>query len=83
MSPLAAPPNSSNNYIVAETVYNPRTSATGPIVNSINNLGIVSETQSDLAGRTLRTIDNYVAAGLDQNGNPVAADIAEDVTTVT
>ncbi len=74
-------PNSSNNYIVSETVYNPRMSATGPIVDSIDNLGIISETQSDLDGRTLRTIDNYVAAGLDQNGNPVAADTAEDVTT--
>ena len=75
-------PNSSNNYIVSETGYNPH-GTTGPIVDAINNLGIVSETQSDLAGRTLRTIDNYVAAGPDQNGNPVAADTAEDVTTVT
>ena len=51
------------------------------MVETIDNAGQITWTQSDLAGRTLRTIESYVPAGLDQNGNPVAADTAEDVTT--
>ena len=74
-------PNSSNDYIVSETVYDPVYNAVGPVVETIDNAGQITWTQSDLMGRTLRTIENYVPAGLDQNGNPVAADTAEDVTT--
>ena len=73
--------NSSDDYIVSETVYDPVYNAVGAVEETIDNAGRITWTQSDLAGRTLRTIQNYVPAGLDQNGNPVAADTAEDVTT--
>src|SRR5271157_1411521 len=73
-------PNSSSNYLVSQTVYND-TSATGPIVETINNAGVVTETQSDLMGRTIRTIQNYVAGGLTTYGNLENTDTAEDVTT--
>ena len=57
------------------------TSANGPIVNTTDNLGIVTETQADLLGRTLRTIENYVSGGLSSSGLPTDSDTAEDVTT--
>ncbi len=53
----------------------------GPIVQTIDNAGVITQTQSDLAGRTMSTIQNYVAAGLDCNGLPIATDTAQDVTT--
>ncbi|MGO9108944.1 MAG: Calx-beta domain-containing protein [Thermoguttaceae bacterium] len=73
-------PNSSSNYVVSETVYND-TSATGPIVQTIDNAGVITQTQSDLMGRTIRTIQNYVAGGLTTYGNLENTDTAEDITT--
>ena len=51
-------PNSSDDYIVTKTVYDPRLSATGPIVDTIDNAGRVTETQSDFMGRTLLSIQS-------------------------
>ena len=63
----AAPsPNSSDDYIVTKYVYNPIVSSTGAIIDVIDNAGRTSETQYDLAGRVIRTIENDV-------GGPVAA----------
>jgi RHS repeat-associated protein len=73
-------PDSSADYMVSQTAYID-TAATGPIVDTTDNAGIVTQTQSDLLGRTVRTIQNYVSAGLAANGLPTASDTAEDVTT--
>jgi YD repeat-containing protein len=68
-------PNTSDNYIVTKTVYNPRLSADGEIVDSIDNAGQITETQYDLLGRTIRTIDNY------EDGTVDETDTDSDVTT--
>ena len=79
--PKARPaPNSSDDYIVSQTVYID-TSTAGPIIETIDNAGIITQTQSDLMGRTIRTIQDYVPSGLDLKGLPTATDTAEDVTT--
>ncbi len=85
----AAPPapNSSDDYIVSQTVYDD-TSPTGPIVETIDNVGVITETQSDLMGRTVRTIQNYdglpygaTGSGFTSSGYVLASDMAQDVTT--
>jgi YD repeat-containing protein len=68
-------PNSSDAVIVSKSVYNPRWSAAGPIVDTIDNAGHISETQYDLAGRTIRTIANY------DNGAVEETDTDRDLTT--
>src|SRR5271165_1390631 len=71
-------PDTSGHYVVSETVFND-TGAVGPM-QTVNNIGVVTQTQSDLLGRTVNTIKNYVVGGL-SNGLPVASDKAEDVMT--
>ena len=79
----AAPPTISSDYNVTQTVYN-NTSATGPIVQSINNAGFITQTQFDLMGRTITTIQDYDAAGLDANtGLPVETDMGSNAKDVT
>jgi hypothetical protein len=73
-------PDSSAGYMVSQTAYID-TAATGPIVSTTDNAGTVTQVQADLLGRTVRTIQNYVSAGLASNGLPTASDTAEDVTT--
>ena len=73
---LTTPPSTGTaDYIVTRTVYDPRLSAAGPIIDTIDNAGIVTETQTDLMGRTICTIQNYV------NGRPEATETDQDVTT--
>ena len=67
-------PNSSDNYLVSKTTYND-VSAAGRIVDSIDNLGRTNETQYDLLGRTVRTIQNY------DDGTVEETDTAADLTT--
>ena len=67
-------PNSSDDYIVAQTVYND-SSFGGPMMDSIDNAGRTSETQSDLLGHTIRTIENL------DNGTVEETDTNKDVTT--
>ena len=71
-------PNSSDNYVVTKYVYDPRvdtTAAIGEIIDTIDNADRTSETQYDLAGRVVRTIENYA------NGTVEAGDTQCDVTT--
>ena len=72
----AAPPapNASDDYLVTQTVYTPRLSAAGPIVDRVDNAGRIAETQYDLAGRAIRTIDNY------DDGAVQETDTDQDVT---
>ena len=73
--PRAQPPGSgSPNYIVTQTAYID-TSPAGPIVQTTNNAGIVTQTQSDLMGRTISTIQNY------KTGSPSASYSDRDVAT--
>ena len=71
---VAPEPNSSDDYLVTRTVYNPQLSAAGPIVQAVDNAGRIAETQYDLAGRTIRVIQNY------QNGTVEETDTDQDVT---
>ena len=68
-------PNTSDNYIVARTYYDPSYSRTGPITRTYDNAGHIAETQSDLLGRTICTIQNRY------NGTVEETDTAQDLTT--
>jgi RHS repeat-associated protein len=79
-------PNSSPDYIVSQTAYT--YDAMGPVVSTTNNAGIVTWTQSDLAGNTLRTIQDFdgkaygqAGSGFGSSGNVLDTDMAEDLTT--
>ena len=79
--------NSSDDYLVSRTAYI-NTSSAGPIVDTTDNAGIVTETRMDLLGRTTRTIQNFdglaygaYGSGFDSDGDVLAADTAGDVTT--
>ncbi len=72
---------------VTTTAYN-ATSAAGPIVDTTDNAGSTTETQSDLLGRTVRTIQNFdrlaygaTGSGFDASGNVLETDTAQDLTT--
>ena len=83
------------HYIVSQTVYTDD-SPGGPIVDTINNSGVDTRTISDLAGRTVRTIQNFdglpygtsngtTTSGFTSSGNvlPIAANMSQDITTVS
>ena len=81
----AAPPvpDSSDNYIVAQTVYN----SAGLPYETIDNLGRINETLYDAAGRTVRTIQNFdglvygeTGSGFNADGSMRETDTDHDVT---
>jgi len=63
-----------NTYLVTTTAYID-TSTAGPIVQTTDNAGIVTQTQSDLAGRTVAIVQNYTT------GSPHTSNTAQDATT--
>jgi YD repeat-containing protein len=76
-------PDSSDDYIVSKTEYNPA----GRPYQTIDNLGRINETIYDDAGRTVRTIQNYdgweyggTGSGFDQNGNVLENSTEQDIT---
>ena len=71
-------PNTSTDYIVSQTAYT--YDSTGPVVSTTDNAGIVTQTQLDLAGRTVRTIQDYVNGkfNLSHSDRDVITDYAYD-----
>ncbi len=65
--------------MVTTTAYDD-TSAVGPIVDSTDNAGVITHSESDLLGRPKRTIENYVPEEL-SSGLPTASDTSQDVMT--
>ncbi|TWT37190.1 tRNA(Glu)-specific nuclease WapA precursor [Posidoniimonas corsicana] len=71
----APEPNSSDNYLVTKSVYDPRLSDAGRIERQVDNLGRIFETQYDLLDRPIREIRNY------NDGAVVETDTRQDITT--
>jgi RHS repeat-associated protein len=67
-------PNTSDDYLVSKTIYDPSISATGRIMRSIDNAGRITETQTDLLGRTIKTIENFDDGVVDET------DTDQDIT---
>ncbi len=59
MAQGSPPAGDTLDVIVTQTVYDPRLTAAGRIVRTIDNAGRIDEVHSDLLGRTVRTIQNY------------------------
>ena len=82
-------PNTSDNYIVSKTVYDlvggtaSAGWASGAVsgVETIDNAGIATLTETDMLGRTVRTVQDYQSGGFSTGGVPLAADTASDLTT--
>ena len=76
-------PNTSDDYIVSRTAYNPA----GDAYETIDNLGRINETLYDAAGRTVRTIQNFdgfaygaSGSGFNSDGSVKETDTDHDVT---